>query len=62
VVSPGAVARNDDVGRGVSLAEDVVIGCHNVLQRGRKGVLRDGGETVARRNEHVLGGAGATPL
>ena len=58
VVPPGAVARDDDVGRVVSLAEDVVVRGHEVLQRGGEGVLRDGGETIARCNEHTFGGGG----
>ena len=55
MVPTGAVAREDDVGRVVSLSEDIVVRGHDVLQSRREGVLRDGGETVARCDEHALG-------
>ena len=55
MVPPGAVAHDDDVGRVVAFAEYVVVRGYDVLQCRGEGVLRDGGETVARCDEHVLG-------
>lgn len=54
MVTPSTVSRNDDIGRLVSFAEHIVVGGHEVLQGGWKSVLRDGGETIARRDEHAF--------
>ena len=56
VVPTSAVTCDDDVGRVVALAEDVVIGGHKVVERRWEGVFRDGGETVARCDEHAFSG------
>ena len=53
VVPSSTVPRNDDIGRFVSLSEDTLVGSYNVLECGGKRVLRDRGETVARRDEHT---------
>ena len=53
---PSTVPRNYDIGWIVSLAEDVVIGGHEVLQRGWERILGDSRKTVARRDEHALAG------
>ena len=56
MVPTSAVTCDDDVGRVVALAEDVVVGGHEVVERRREGVFRDGGETVARYDEHAFSG------
>ena len=56
VVPTSAVTCDDDVGCAVALAEDVVIGGHEVVERRWEGVFRDGGETVARCDDHTFGG------
>ena len=54
MVPPSTVSRDDNIGRFVSLVEDIVVGGDDVLQRGRKSILRDGGETIPRRGEQTL--------
>ena len=54
MIPPSAVPSNDDIGRFVSLSEDILVGSYNVLECGGKRILRDRGKTVARRDEHTV--------
>lgn len=54
MVPPSTVPCNDDVGRFVSLSEDMVVGSYDVLQCSGKSIFRNRSETVARRDEDTF--------
>lgn len=51
---PSTISCNDDVGRFVTHAEDMVVGSYDVLQRTGKRVLGGSGKAIARCDDYAL--------